>query len=172
MRFVDEAKILVKAGKGGRGCMSFRREKFVPRGGPDGGDGGNGGSVYLRADNRLLSLYDFKFKKIYEAQNGKPGEGRQCDGKKGADLVIGLPVGTLVYAEGQAIRPASANIFNSRRSVSSSPGSPGWAKRGARMVEDLKCSLPLPPRPPRAASTMPSGSLRSASKYSPSCPSA
>lgn len=100
MRFVDEAKILVKAGKGGRGCMSFRREKFVPRGGPDGGDGGNGGSVYLRADNRLLSLYDFKFKKIYEAQNGKPGEGRQCDGKKGADLVIGLPVGTLVYAEG------------------------------------------------------------------------
>lgn len=93
MRFVDEAKILVKAGKGGRGCMSFRREKFVPRGGPDGGDGGNGGSVYLRADNRLLSLYDFKFKKIYEAQNGKPGEGRQCDGKKGADLVIGLPVG-------------------------------------------------------------------------------
>lgn len=99
MRFVDEAKILVKAGKGGRGCMSFRREKFVPRGGPDGGDGGNGGSVYLRADSRLLSLYDFKFKKVYEAQNGKPGEGRQCDGKKGADLVIGLPVGTLVYAD-------------------------------------------------------------------------
>lgn len=99
MRFVDEAKILVKAGKGGRGCMSFRREKFVPRGGPDGGDGGNGGSVYLRADSRLLSLYDFKFKKVYEAQNGQPGEGRQCDGKKGADLVLGLPVGTLVYAD-------------------------------------------------------------------------
>lgn len=100
MRFVDEAKILVKAGKGGRGCMSFRREKFVPRGGPDGGDGGDGGSVYLRADSRLLSLYDFRLKRVYEAQNGQPGQGSQRDGKKGADLVIGLPVGTLVFAEG------------------------------------------------------------------------
>lgn len=99
MRFVDEANILVKAGKGGRGCMSFRREKYIPRGGPDGGDGGNGGSVYLRADSRLLSLYDFRLKRVYEAQNGQPGQGRQCDGKKGADLVLGLPVGTLVFAE-------------------------------------------------------------------------
>ena len=99
MRFVDEARILVKAGKGGRGCMSFRREKFVPKGGPDGGDGGNGGSVYLRADSRLLSLYDFRLKRVYEAQNGQPGRGGQCDGKKGADLVLGLPVGTLVFAE-------------------------------------------------------------------------
>lgn len=102
MRFVDEARILVKAGKGGRGCMSFRREKFVPKGGPDGGDGGNGGSVYLRADSRLLSLYDFRLKRVYEAQNGQPGRGGQCDGKKGADLVLGLPVGTLVFAEGVA----------------------------------------------------------------------
>ena len=100
MRFVDEARILVKAGKGGRGCMSFRREKFVPKGGPDGGGGGNGGSVYLRADSRLLSLYDFRLKRVYEAQNGQPGRGGQCDGKKGADLVLGLPVGTLVFAEG------------------------------------------------------------------------
>lgn len=99
MRFVDEAKILVKAGKGGRGCMSFRREKYVPRGGPDGGDGGNGGSVYLRADSRLLSLYDFRLKRVYEAQNGEPGKGGQCDGKKGRDLVLGLPVGTLVFQE-------------------------------------------------------------------------
>lgn len=99
MRFVDEAKITVKAGKGGRGCLSFRREKFVPRGGPDGGDGGNGGSVYLRADSRLLSLYDFRLKRFYEAQNGQPGRGGQCDGKKGADLVLGLPVGTLVFSE-------------------------------------------------------------------------
>lgn len=101
MRFVDEARILVKAGKGGRGCMSFRREKFVPKGGPDGGDGGNGGSVYLRADSRLLSLYDFRLKRVYEAQNGHPGRGGQCDGKKGADLVLGLPVGTLVFSENE-----------------------------------------------------------------------
>lgn len=99
MRFVDEARILVKAGKGGRGCMSFRREKFVPRGGPDGGDGGTGGSVYLKADPRLTSLYDFRLKRVYEAQNGQPGRGSQCDGKKGDDLILGLPVGTLVYAE-------------------------------------------------------------------------
>lgn len=99
MRFVDEARILVRAGKGGRGCMSFRREKFVPRGGPDGGDGGNGGSVYLKADPRLVSLYDFRLKRVYEAQNGQPGQGRQCDGRKGEDLILGLPVGTMVYAE-------------------------------------------------------------------------
>lgn len=99
MRFVDEAKILVRAGKGGRGCVSFRREKFVPRGGPDGGDGGEGGSVYLRADSRLLSLYDFRLKRTYEAQNGQPGQGGQRNGKKGADLVLGLPVGTLVFEE-------------------------------------------------------------------------
>lgn len=97
MRFVDEAKILVKAGKGGRGCVAFRREKYIPRGGPDGGDGGDGGSVYLRADSRLLSLYDFRLKRVYEAQNGEPGKGSQCNGKKGADLVLGLPVGTLVF---------------------------------------------------------------------------
>lgn len=99
MRFVDEARILVKAGKGGKGSMSFRREKFVPRGGPDGGDGGNGGSVYLKADKRLLSLYDFRLKRVYEAQNGQPGQGSQCDGRKGEDLILGLPVGTLVFAE-------------------------------------------------------------------------
>ena len=99
MRFVDEARITVKAGNGGRGCVSFRREKFMPKGGPDGGDGGEGGSVYLRGDSRLLSLYDFRLKRFYEAQNGEPGRGSQCNGKKGADLVLGLPVGTLVYLE-------------------------------------------------------------------------
>ena len=75
MRFVDEATIQVRAGKGGHGCVSFRREKFVPRGGPDGGDGGKGGSVILKADSRLLSLYDFRLKRQYEARNGQPGMG-------------------------------------------------------------------------------------------------
>ena len=98
MRFVDEATIQVRAGKGGHGCVSFRREKFVPRGGPDGGDGGKGGSVILKADSRLLSLYDFRLKRQYEARNGQPGMGSQCNGRKGEDLILGLPVGTLVYA--------------------------------------------------------------------------
>ncbi|MDR1777864.1 MAG: GTPase ObgE [Desulfovibrio sp.] len=101
MRFVDEANILVRSGKGGHGCVSFRREKFVPRGGPDGGDGGDGGSVILRADAHLLSLYDFRVKRLYEAGNGRPGQGSQRCGKNGDDLEIGLPVGTLVFVQRQ-----------------------------------------------------------------------
>lgn len=99
MRFVDEAVIQVRAGKGGNGSVSFRREKFIPRGGPDGGDGGDGGSLFLRADSRLLSLYDFRLKRNYEAQNGQGGMGSQRYGKKGEDLVLGLPVGTLVFEQ-------------------------------------------------------------------------
>ena len=97
MRFVDEAVITVRSGKGGHGCVSFRREKYIPRGGPDGGDGGDGGSVILRATSRLHSLYDFRLKRLYEAQNGQPGQGSQCYGRKGEDLVIELPVGTQVF---------------------------------------------------------------------------
>ncbi|SBW09631.1 GTPase involved in cell partioning and DNA repair [uncultured delta proteobacterium] len=97
MRFVDEAIITVKAGKGGHGCVSFRREKFVPRGGPDGGNGGDGGSVYLKGVSRLMSLYDFRVKRRYEAENGRPGEGSQCHGRKGEHLVVELPLGTQIY---------------------------------------------------------------------------
>ena len=106
MRFVDEAVITVRAGKGGHGCVSFRREKFVPRGGPDGGDGGDGGSVYVRADARLLSLYDFRLQRLYEARNGQPGMGSQCNGRKGEDMILHLPEGTLIYEqtpEGEAL---------------------------------------------------------------------
>ncbi len=99
MRFVDEARISVKAGDGGNGSVHFRREKFVPRGGPDGGDGGDGGSVILRADARLLTLYDFRLKRHYAASNGQHGMGRQMYGRKGEDLILHLPVGTLVYVE-------------------------------------------------------------------------
>lgn len=97
MRFVDEAVITVKAGKGGHGCVSFRREKFVPRGGPDGGNGGDGGSVYLKGVSKLMSLYDFRVKRRYEAENGRPGEGAQRHGRKGESLVVELPLGTQVY---------------------------------------------------------------------------
>ncbi len=99
MRFIDSANIQVKSGKGGHGCLSFRREKYVARGGPNGGDGGNGGNVYARATNKLLSLYDFRVKRKYEAQNGQPGMGSQCDGRKGDDLIIDLPVGTQIYQQ-------------------------------------------------------------------------
>ena len=97
MRFIDEAKILVRSGKGGNGCVSFRREKYIPKGGPDGGDGGKGGDVYLRASSKLLTLYDFRHKRVYEAQNGQPGMGKQRYGRSGDDLIIDVPVGTLVY---------------------------------------------------------------------------
>lgn len=97
MIFVDEALIKVDAGHGGHGCLSFRREKFVPRGGPDGGDGGDGGSVYLQANPDLNTLVDFRYQRHYKAENGQPGMGSNCTGKKGDDLYIQVPVGTLAY---------------------------------------------------------------------------
>lgn len=96
MKFVDEATIIVEAGKGGHGCLSFRREKYVPKGGPDGGDGGDGGSVYLEADESLNTLIDYRFQRKHKAQNGEPGAGRNCTGTKGEDLVLPVPVGTTV----------------------------------------------------------------------------
>lgn len=96
MKFIDEAEIYVKAGDGGRGCVSFRREKYIPRGGPDGGDGGKGGDVLIIADNGLISLLDFKYKKHYTAERGEHGQGSNCTGKGGEDIVIRVPVGTVI----------------------------------------------------------------------------
>ncbi|MFQ5736218.1 MAG: GTPase ObgE [Thermodesulfobacteriota bacterium] len=95
-KFIDEARIYVKAGNGGRGCVSFRREKFVPRGGPDGGNGGKGGNVVFVADGRLSSLLDFRYKREYEAGRGGHGEGSLRSGKNGRDLRIKVPVGTVI----------------------------------------------------------------------------
>ncbi len=97
MKFVDEAKIVVRAGNGGSGSASFRREKFEPKGGPDGGDGGKGGDVILIGDEGLNTLIDFRHKKSFEADRGISGRGRQMYGKQGQDLVIKVPVGTEVY---------------------------------------------------------------------------
>ncbi|WP_413664300.1 Obg family GTPase CgtA [Microbulbifer sp. CNSA002] len=96
MKFVDEAPISVQAGKGGNGCLSFRREKFVEKGGPDGGDGGDGGSVYLEADDSLNTLVDYRYQPRYAAESGQPGRGRNCTGAKGEDLVLKVPVGTTI----------------------------------------------------------------------------
>lgn len=98
MKFVDEAEIQVEAGKGGNGCMSFLREKFIEKGGPDGGDGGDGGSIYLVTDESLNTLVDFRFQPRYRAKSGQQGRGRQCTGASGDDLEVRVPVGTSIYA--------------------------------------------------------------------------
>jgi len=99
MKFVDEARITVEAGKGGNGCVSFRREKFIPKGGPDGGDGGDGGSVYLVADENTNTLVDYRYTRRFKADNGQPGGGRNCTGGKGEDIELKVPVGTTAIDE-------------------------------------------------------------------------
>ena len=97
--FVDEAKIWVKGGDGGNGCMAFRREKYVPRGGPSGGDGGNGGDIYLEANPHDNTLLRYRFNREFRADRGRHGEGSNCHGKSGVDTVLSVPVGTVVFDE-------------------------------------------------------------------------
>ncbi len=97
MNFVDEVTITVKAGDGGNGCASFRREAHVPRGGPSGGDGGNGGSVVFQADAQLTTLLDYRYKRLYKAQRGEDGRSRDQYGKSGEDIILRVPVGTMVH---------------------------------------------------------------------------
>lgn len=96
MKFVDEVKVRVRAGDGGRGCVSFRREKYVPRGGPDGGDGGKGGDVCLEATERKQTLLDFRYRHLFNAPSGKHGQGQNRSGRSGEDLILEIPVGTLI----------------------------------------------------------------------------
>jgi GTP-binding protein len=96
VKFFDEAFITVQSGDGGRGCVSFRREKFIPRGGPDGGDGGKGGDVILKSTSQRRTLYQFRFKREFKAKNGGYGQGRRKTGKNGEDLIIEIPPGTLI----------------------------------------------------------------------------
>jgi GTP-binding protein len=97
--FIDEAKIRVKAGDGGNGCVAFRREKYVPRGGPSGGDGGKGGDILMESSERHNTLVHFRFNPEYNAQRGRHGEGSNCTGREGEDIVLKVPVGTIVYDE-------------------------------------------------------------------------
>lgn len=96
MKFIDEAHIEVIAGKGGNGAVSFRREKYVPKGGPDGGDGGRGGSIWAEADRNLNTLVEFRYTRLFQAKNGENGRGADCYGKGGEDLVLRVPVGTVI----------------------------------------------------------------------------
>ena len=94
MKFIDEALIRVEAGDGGNCCVSFRREKFIPKGGPDGGDGGDGGDVYLVADENLNTLIDYRFTKRFAAERGENGHSSDCTGRRGKDITLRVPVGT------------------------------------------------------------------------------
>ncbi|WP_343183914.1 Obg family GTPase CgtA [Buchnera aphidicola (Ceratovacuna keduensis)] len=96
MKFFDEILIYVKSGNGGNGCTSFRREKFVPKGGPDGGDGGDGGNVWIKSDFNINTLVKYNFKKIFKAENGYNGKKKKCSGKKGKDIYINVPLGTKI----------------------------------------------------------------------------
>ncbi len=97
MGSLDEALISAKSGDGGGGCVSFRREKYIPRGGPNGGDGGNGGSVIVKATKRLQTLTDYSSQRYFKAQNGQPGRGKNQTGKNGTDVIIEVPLGTIIY---------------------------------------------------------------------------
>lgn len=100
MKFVDEVSIRVKAGDGGNGCMSFRREKFIENGGPNGGDGGDGGSIFMVADENLNTLVDYRYTRHFDAERGSNGGSTDCTGKKGEDLELRVPVGTTVIDAG------------------------------------------------------------------------
>src|SRR5580704_1749660 len=97
MKFVDEAIIHVEAGKGGNGACSFLREKFIPLGGPDGGNGGDGGSVFLCADDSINSLLDYRYQQTHKAEDGEKGRGRDCTGKSGEDMILRVPMGTIIH---------------------------------------------------------------------------
>lgn len=125
--FVDIAKITVKAGDGGNGAVAFHREKYVASGGPDGGDGGHGGNIIFRVDPSLSTLSDFRYKRKYKAQNGQPGQGSNKNGKKGQDLVIGVPKGTIIKeAETGTIL---ADLSDEQDYVAARGGKGGWGNR-------------------------------------------
>ena len=162
MSFVDEAKFFVKAGDGGNGCVSFRREKYVPKGGPDGGDGGKGGSVIIRAAARLNSLIDFRYKSHFKAERGTHGRGKDCYGAKGKDCIIEVPVGSIIKdaetdevlidlaVDGQsyiAAQGGDGGLGNShfatganstpRHATKGSPGEEQWLKIELKLLADV-----------------------------------
>jgi GTP-binding protein len=126
--FVDEVDVHVEAGHGGRGAVSFRREKFIPRGGPNGGDGGNGGSVFITANANLNTLLNYRFTKIFVADNGSPGEGSNRTGKSGRDIVLQVPIGTVVYerAEDGTLTQVADLTEEDQRVLIAKGGHGGW----------------------------------------------
>jgi GTP-binding protein len=175
MKFVDEVTIEARAGDGGDGCVSFRREKYIPHGGPDGGDGGDGGSVLLQADAESNTLVDFRHSRRYRAERGENGKGRNRTGKGGEDLIIRVPVGTLVYddetgeligdliADGERLLVAKGGVHglgNTRYKSSTNraprqykPGTPG-EQRTLRLELKLLADVGLLGKPNAGKSTL------------------
>lgn len=162
MAFIDETKLFVKAGDGGRGCVSFRREKFVPNGGPDGGDGGDAGSVYLEATSRLRSLLDFKQKSHFSAQSGTPGQGKKMHGRGAKDVIVFVPLGSVIkdadtdevladlVEDGQRFLAAKGGVGGRgnvhfatahnrapRRATSGTPGEERWLRIELKLLADV-----------------------------------
>jgi GTP-binding protein len=123
--FIDEVSITVRAGDGGNGCLSFRREKFIPKGGPDGGDGGRGGSVFFEVDLQMTTLSDFRYRRVLQAERGKNGSGQNCHGRAGADLVVPVPKGTVVYVANEPL--ALADLTEEGQSFCVAQGGRGGA---------------------------------------------
>jgi GTP-binding protein len=124
MKFVDEARIEVQAGRGGDGCASFRREKFIPKGGPDGGDGGRGGSIWAVADNNINTLTEYRYRRMIAAGNGEHGRGADCYGAAGKDVEMRLPVGTVIFDE-QSGRPLADLAIDGARALLAKGGAGG-----------------------------------------------
>lgn len=138
--FVDQVKIFAQAGKGGRGCVSFRREKFVPKGGPDGGDGGRGGNVILRADRHVDNLANLFYEPIIKAKDGGHGMGKKMSGRAGADKIVKVPVGTVVWRGGRPMPVILSEMERSRETTSTVPpwdSSTSLGMRGEEVVVDL-----------------------------------
>ena len=112
--FADEAKIYIKAGDGGNGCVAFRREKFVPRGGPSGGDGGAGGSIILEATQHDNTLLRYRFNREFKADRGRHGEGSNCTGHSGEDMILKVPLGTVVFDDANGERLADLTVHGQR----------------------------------------------------------
>ena len=145
--FVDEAKILVKAGVGGNGCVAFRREKFVPRGGPSGGDGGHGGSIYLEANPNDNTLLRYRYNREFKADRGRHGEGSNCTGHSGADMTLLVPVGTLAYDEQTGETIADLAVPGQRVLIAQGGrggrGNQNFAKPGIKLLANMRTGLPV-----------------------------
>jgi GTP-binding protein len=128
MKFVDLEQIEITAGNGGKGCISFHREKFIPKGGPDGGDGGDGGSVIVLASSQLRTLQDIRYHRKYFAENGRGGDGNNRSGKKGSDIVIKVPVGTLIKnIENDEI--VADMVEDGQKFIAANGGKGGWGNQ-------------------------------------------